>query len=179
MIDSSGHIKFPSVGDGVEGGCQEEAIRIVSLMPPWQPAKNNGKPVSLRYTIPVKFSIAEAREQKRKAAAQQDRFESSISSRIKDIVRDNYTRDRMVTNNYAQTNLLTIKFMVNGDGKPGDFLCVTTWGRQFYDIIVPAIEDMEFASSTQPKYFHFYLEFNDNGYRTGLRFSDSRYASDW
>jgi TonB family protein len=33
----------------------EEAIRVVSKMPPWTPGMLNGKPVRVRYTLPVHF----------------------------------------------------------------------------------------------------------------------------
>jgi len=32
-----------------------EAIRVMNLSPKWMPAKQNGYPVRLRFTIPVKF----------------------------------------------------------------------------------------------------------------------------
>ena len=36
-------------------GCDEEAMRIVRLMPKWNPAVNNKKFVAIHYTIPVKY----------------------------------------------------------------------------------------------------------------------------
>ncbi len=38
-------------------GCDEEAIRLVKLMPAWIPGKQNGKAVAVRYTLPVKFAM--------------------------------------------------------------------------------------------------------------------------
>ena len=32
-----------------------EAVRIVKDMPPWTPGKQNGKPVYVRYNLPVRF----------------------------------------------------------------------------------------------------------------------------
>lgn len=46
------HIKRP-----VAGGCSEEALRVVKLMPNWNPGKQNGKAVSVTFTIPVKFKL--------------------------------------------------------------------------------------------------------------------------
>lgn len=34
-----------------------EAIRVMNLSPKWIPAKQNGYPVRLRFTVPVKFSL--------------------------------------------------------------------------------------------------------------------------
>jgi negative regulator of sigma E activity len=39
----------------VDPALDAEALRIVSLMPQWQPGKQQGKPVIVFYTIPVTF----------------------------------------------------------------------------------------------------------------------------
>jgi protein TonB len=44
-------IKDPGWGFG------EAAVEAVRKMPPWKPAKQNGKPVPLRMTLPVNFSL--------------------------------------------------------------------------------------------------------------------------
>ncbi len=36
-------------------GCAEEAMRVIKKMPRWKPGKMYGKPVNVRYIIPVKF----------------------------------------------------------------------------------------------------------------------------
>ncbi|WP_375378119.1 energy transducer TonB [Phocaeicola plebeius] len=36
----------------------EEALRIVSLMPKWKPGRQSGKPEKVRYAIPVTFERA-------------------------------------------------------------------------------------------------------------------------
>ena len=48
----------------IGGGCEEEAIRIVSQMPKWIPAQQNSKAVSVRYQIPIRFEL-EKKEDKR------------------------------------------------------------------------------------------------------------------
>ena len=39
------------------GGCNNEALRVVNAMPKWSPAKQKGKPVKVKYTLPVKFKL--------------------------------------------------------------------------------------------------------------------------
>lgn len=39
------------------GGCTDEAIRVVKSMPKWKPGKQNGRPVKVKYTLPVKFKL--------------------------------------------------------------------------------------------------------------------------
>lgn len=41
----------------VDKSCDKEAIRVVSTMPKWKPGHNNGKPVRVRYTVPVMFRL--------------------------------------------------------------------------------------------------------------------------
>ena len=38
------------------GGCEEEALRVVNSMPKWIPGYQRGKPVRVRYNLPVRFS---------------------------------------------------------------------------------------------------------------------------
>jgi len=38
-------------------GLGEEAVRVIKLMPPWKPAKINGKAVRATYNVPVKFVL--------------------------------------------------------------------------------------------------------------------------
>ena len=35
----------------------DEAVRVVSLMPKWEPGKVEGKPVRVRYIIPIVFRL--------------------------------------------------------------------------------------------------------------------------
>lgn len=38
-------------------GCEEEAIRVVKSMPSWRPGKQNGKPVPVYFTLPIRFTL--------------------------------------------------------------------------------------------------------------------------
>jgi TonB family protein len=38
-------------------GCDEEAIRLIKMMPPWEPRKENGVPVRTSMSLPVKFEL--------------------------------------------------------------------------------------------------------------------------
>jgi periplasmic protein TonB len=58
VIDSSGNVTNAKIlRDPVGYGCGEEALRVVKMMPAWKPGKMNGRKVSTRYTIPVKFVL--------------------------------------------------------------------------------------------------------------------------
>jgi len=42
---------------GIGGGCDEEAVRVVKLMPKWKPGRQKGKAVSVRYNMPIQFGL--------------------------------------------------------------------------------------------------------------------------
>jgi len=57
IINETGEISSARTIRGVGGGCDEEALRVVMSMPKWIPGKINGKPASVSYMIPIRFSI--------------------------------------------------------------------------------------------------------------------------
>jgi protein TonB len=57
IIDEKGRISAPSILRGIGGGCDEEAIRVVQLMPAWKPGKQRNRPVKVRYNLPVRFQL--------------------------------------------------------------------------------------------------------------------------
>lgn len=58
-VDSKGYVNNIEVLKAIGGGCEEEAIRVVNQMPKWKPGSQNRKPVSVRYTLPISFKLAE------------------------------------------------------------------------------------------------------------------------
>ena len=58
VIDKNGNISEPQVIKGISAECDKEAVRVVGLMPPWKPGKQNGKPVKCRFVLPIKFRLA-------------------------------------------------------------------------------------------------------------------------
>lgn len=57
MVEANGHISNVKVLRGIKGGCDEEAVRVIKEMPPWQPGKNKGRPVRVQYSMPVIFQL--------------------------------------------------------------------------------------------------------------------------
>ena len=60
VVDASGAIESSEVLRDIGGNCGAEALRIVGLMPEWEPGISNGKPVSVSLNLPVTFSLANA-----------------------------------------------------------------------------------------------------------------------
>jgi len=57
VIDETGKVTDVRVLRGIGGGCDEEAIRVVKLMPPWKPGKQSGKPVRVQFNMPIRFTL--------------------------------------------------------------------------------------------------------------------------
>ena len=57
VVERDGKITRVKVVRGIGGGCDEEAVRVVSKMPAWTPGKQGGKPVLVSFTVPFKFML--------------------------------------------------------------------------------------------------------------------------
>ena len=57
-IDKDGSVVDVSIKRGIGGGCDEEALKAVNAMPKWKPGTQQGDPVKVKYTMPVKFGLA-------------------------------------------------------------------------------------------------------------------------
>ena len=57
VIEPDGTITNIEVAKGVGGGCSEEAVRVVKMMPNWIPGEAFGKKVRVTYTLPINFRL--------------------------------------------------------------------------------------------------------------------------
>lgn len=57
IVDTRGNISDVKVVRGIGGGCDEEAIRVVKMMPPWHPGKQNGKTVRVLFNMAIQFKL--------------------------------------------------------------------------------------------------------------------------
>ena len=57
VIEKDGRVSNVVVLRGIGFGCDEEAVRVIQSMPPWKPARQNGRKVRLAMVIPVKFTL--------------------------------------------------------------------------------------------------------------------------
>lgn len=55
VIGSDGTVSDAVVRRSVDPLLDAEALRVINAMPAWTPGKQDGKPVAVRYTIPVTF----------------------------------------------------------------------------------------------------------------------------
>jgi periplasmic protein TonB len=57
VVGKNGAIDDVKVLRGISADCDKEAVRVVQAMPPWKPGKQNGKPVFVRFNLPIKFKL--------------------------------------------------------------------------------------------------------------------------
>ena len=57
IIDVDGSVTNIKVDKSVHPALDKEAVRVVSSMPRWVPGELSGKPVKVKYTMPVKFGL--------------------------------------------------------------------------------------------------------------------------
>lgn len=62
VVEPDGKITNVKVLKGIGGGCDEEAVRVVKMMPNWIPGEKDGKKVRVSYTIPINFALSQPRE---------------------------------------------------------------------------------------------------------------------
>ncbi|MBK8563384.1 MAG: energy transducer TonB [Saprospiraceae bacterium] len=57
-IEKDGSVTSPTILRDIGGGCGDEVLRIIKLMPKkWQPGTQLGRPVRVQYNIPVRFKL--------------------------------------------------------------------------------------------------------------------------
>lgn len=57
VVNAEGDISDARVIKGIGGGCDEEALRVISKMPRWRAGKQNGKAVRVKFVLPLKFVL--------------------------------------------------------------------------------------------------------------------------
>lgn len=57
VVTKSGKVTAIKVDKGIGFNCDEEAYRVITMMPNWLPAENNKQKVSFRYRLPIVFQL--------------------------------------------------------------------------------------------------------------------------
>lgn len=57
IVDKDGSIDEVKTMRGVNPDLDAEAIRVIKMMPRWEPGTHKGKPVRVKYTVPVMFRL--------------------------------------------------------------------------------------------------------------------------
>jgi periplasmic protein TonB len=57
VVNVDGSISNIEVYKGIGNGCDEEAVRVIKQMPKWTPGSVKGKPVRVKYNLPITFNL--------------------------------------------------------------------------------------------------------------------------
>ncbi len=57
VVNRDGTIVDATVVRGVDPSLDKEALRVINAMPKWSPGEQRGKPVRVKYTVPVTFRL--------------------------------------------------------------------------------------------------------------------------
>lgn len=57
VVNKDGTVVDPVVMRGVDPYLDKEALRVIAAMPKWKPGMQRGKPVRVKYTVPVMFRL--------------------------------------------------------------------------------------------------------------------------
>ena len=58
VVERDGSITDINVVRGQDPSLDKEAVRVIKTMPRWKPGQQRGKPVRVRFTLPVQFRLA-------------------------------------------------------------------------------------------------------------------------
>lgn len=64
VVDKDGSVTNASIVRDIGDGCGEEVLRVLALMPKWTPGEVDGKPVKVRFTLPVRFRLTDDKPKK-------------------------------------------------------------------------------------------------------------------
>jgi periplasmic protein TonB len=59
VVGQDGAISKVDILKGLGFGCDEEAERVIKLMPHWSAGKQSGRAVAVKFTLPISFQLAE------------------------------------------------------------------------------------------------------------------------
>ncbi|WP_081990502.1 energy transducer TonB [Sporocytophaga myxococcoides] len=56
-MGTTGEVTDLNIIRGLGNGFDEEVLRVMKLMPEWEPGYLDGKPIKIRKILPIKFSL--------------------------------------------------------------------------------------------------------------------------
>jgi len=78
VVTETGEVQDIAILKGIGYGCDAEAVRVLSLFPKWEPAKQDGVPVNVRYNLPINFQLEESDSKSKKTSLIDDHSDSKV-----------------------------------------------------------------------------------------------------
>ncbi len=57
VVEKDGTVRQVKILRDIGGGCGQETVRVLKKMPKWTPGRQQGKPVRVRYVVPVRYLL--------------------------------------------------------------------------------------------------------------------------
>lgn len=57
IVSKEGRIEDINVVKGLSKECDEEAVRVIKTMPDWKPGKQNGRAVTVKFMLPIRYHM--------------------------------------------------------------------------------------------------------------------------
>lgn len=57
VVETDGSVTDVQILRGIGGGCDREAVRVVEMMPRWEPGRQRGQPVRVQFNMPIRFRL--------------------------------------------------------------------------------------------------------------------------
>ena len=109
VVGRDGSVTDAKVMRGVNPELDAEAVRVVSIMPKWNPGKQRGKAVAVKYTMPIMFRLQTPEPKK-------EEMPHTLQVSLK--VDKNATKEDVdMVKNHLRSNFTGVPIVIADDGK--------------------------------------------------------------
>ena len=105
VVDRDGSVNDIKVVRSISPQLDAEAVRVIGLMPKWNPGKQRGKAVAVKYTMPIQFRLDKPKAEEKVVQTISMKVDKEASQETVDAVKD-HLRGKVTRVNYeADENL--------------------------------------------------------------------------
>ena len=100
VVDGDGSVNDIKVVRSISPELDAEAVRVIGLMPKWNPGKQRGKAVAVKYTMPIMFRLQEPKAEEKVVQAITMKVDKEASQETVDAVKDHLRKGGVLHVNY-------------------------------------------------------------------------------
>ncbi|MDD3742950.1 MAG: M56 family metallopeptidase [Lentimicrobiaceae bacterium] len=150
-IDENGKVTHPEIQKGLGYGCDEEVLRVLSIMPDWKPGSRNGKPAAFKLPFTVAFGFSDDAS---KGATMDQNDDNAIYTVVEmvpsftggDKARIEYLQKAIIYPEQAQKDKVEgtvyVSFVVEKDGNISDVKVLRGIGSGCDEVAIKAVSEM-------------------------------------
>lgn len=123
IVGKDGSILSPHIVLGVGGGINEEAMRVISMMPNWKPGLQRGQNVNVQFNLPIRFRLegvvtdkkGEATKEVFKVVERMPAYEDGQEGLLQFLAKNiNYPK---VAKDNGVEGMVVVQFIIETDGR--------------------------------------------------------------